>query len=150
MVEKWKFGSLVLKIWLNGWIFLNPSCLRYKIRFTTIREAYPGLNRYPRGPINWHHRGLNRHHRRIINRDHRGLNRHHIDLNRHRHRPEGAYITYDKFRCEIISVKRCPTENLLHRKFSMTWFQWIFGELLKFHRNLYHQKYHHRNLWYRH
>ena len=22
-----------------------------------------------------------------------------------------SYITYDKFRCEIISVKRCPTEN---------------------------------------
>ena len=29
------------------------------------------------------------------------------------------YITYDKFRCEIISVKRCSTENLLHRKFLM-------------------------------
>ena len=60
-----------------------------------------------------------------------------------------VHITYDKFRCEIISVKRCPTENLLHRKFSMTCFQWIFGELLKFHRNLYHRKYYHRNLWHR-
>ena len=45
-----------------------------------------------------------------------------------------TYITYDKFRCEIISVKRCPTENLLHRNFSMTWFQWKLGELLKYHR----------------
>ena len=59
------------------------------------------------------------------------------------------YITYDKFRCEIISMKRCPTENSIHRKFSMTWFQWIFGELLKFHRNLYHRKYYHQNLWHR-
>ena len=42
-----------------------------------------------------------------------------------RHTSVGAdwqiiYITYDKFRCEIISVKRCPTENLLHRNI----FQW--------------------------
>ena len=59
--------------------------------------------------------------------------------------PSVRYITYDKFRCEIISVKRCPTENLLHQKFSITWFQWIFGELLKFHRNFNHRKYYHRN-----
>ena len=43
--------------------------------------------------------------------------------------PRVINITYDKFRREIISVKECPNENLLHRKFSMTWFQWIFGEI---------------------
>ena len=26
----------------------------------------------------------------------------------------GILLHYDKFWCEIISVKRCPTENLLH------------------------------------
>ena len=28
-----------------------------------------------------------------------------------------SYITCDKFRCEIISVEKCPAENFLHRKF---------------------------------
>ena len=64
------------------------------------------------------------------------------------------YITYDKFQCEIISVKSCPTENLLHRKFVTSKifndlisldFRWIVEISPKF----IPPKYYHRNLWYR-
>ena len=41
--------------------------------------------------------------------------------------------TYDKFRCEIISVKKCPTENFSHWKFSMARLclanRWNFTEM---------------------